>query len=238
MPPSPSPRSHAPRGAAGYPPPTTHSPASSYGHRGAVISRDVSHGAGTGTPQDGQDACSSPVGSSQRRAARCPRSHPRPQTHSSPAHRSQPTRSPTRDIAPICAACRRCGDTLAAGTVLVHAPTAPRLPPRMSSPPLHHGPNPLSTEQSKGLLLIFVKPLIRRLSSHGDGGDVAAGRGGTSQLISNPPSFFLRCSAPPGAGADFAWRGSEWMPTPGARDSCAAHKTRGFSSAAEKLKNK
>lgn len=138
-------------------------------------------------------------------------------TNTSPARSSQPTRSPTRDIAPICAACRRCGDTLAAGTVLVHAPMAPRLPPRTSSPPLHHGPNPLSMEQSKGLLLIFVKSLIRRLSSQGDGGDVAAGGegGDTSQLNSKPPSFFLRCSAPPGAGADFAWRGSEWMPTPG-----------------------
>lgn len=112
-------------------------------------------------------------------------------TNTSPARSSQPTRSPTRDIAPICAACRRCGDTLAAGTVLVHAPTTPRLPPRTSSPPLHHGPNPLSMEQSKGLLLIFVKSLIRRLSSQGDGGDVAAGGEGGGHITAQFQTPFL-----------------------------------------------
>lgn len=87
---------------------------------------------------------------------------------------------------------------------------SPQAVPTHVSPPCQHSPGPLSTERSKGLLLIFVKPLIRRLSSHRDGGDVAAGGGGHHS--STPPSFFLRCSAPLGAGADLPGEAASGCP--------------------------
>jgi len=95
------------------------------------------------------------------------------------AGRSQPTRSPTRDVAPIC--CCLLGrqghpgsPPPPVGTGLGHAPTAPS-PPAHGIPPARAAPAPLFVEQGKGPPLIFIKPLIRRLSRHHDGGDVAAG---------------------------------------------------------------
>lgn len=105
----------------------------------------------------------------------------------SPAGSSQPTRSPTRDVAPIC----RCllgrrghPDTPppTVGMSLGHPPAAPS-PPAHGGPPARAAPALLSAEQSKGPPLIFIKPLIRRLGGHRDGGDVAVGGGVTVELV-------------------------------------------------------
>lgn len=96
----------------------------------------------------------------------------------SPIHRSEPTRSPTRDVAPICWGSLGGGDTRT-------APVHPQ-PPRPCVSPARAAPALLSTEQSKGSPLIFVKPLIRRLGSHRDGGDVAAGGDITADPLALP----------------------------------------------------